>query len=113
MQRISLGGLNVSRIGLGAMGMSAYYTGAGREEAESIRTIHRAIELGVTHIDTAEVYGPYTNEELVARAVEGRRSQVVLATKFGQISHTGRSGLDSSAPNIRKAVEGSLRRLKT
>jgi aryl-alcohol dehydrogenase-like predicted oxidoreductase len=113
MQHISLGGLDVSRIGLGVMGMSAYYTGAGREEAESIRTIHRAMELGVTHLDTAEVYGPFTNEELVGRAVEGRRGAVVLATKFGHISHTGRSGLDSSAPNIRQAVEGSLRRLRT
>lgn len=113
MQRISLGGLDVSRIGLGAMGMSAYYTGAGEQEDESIRAIHRALELGVTHIDTAEVYGPYTNEELVARAVEGRRSEVVIATKFGHISHTGRDGLDSSAANVRTAVEGSLRRLRT
>ena len=113
MQHISLGGLDVSRIGLGAMGMSAYYTGAGQEESESIRTIHRALDLGITHIDTAEVYGPFTNEELVARAVEGRRSEVVIATKFGHISHTGRRGLDSSAANVRTAVEGSLRRLKT
>ncbi|MFG2816277.1 aldo/keto reductase [Streptomyces sp. NPDC048410] len=116
MKRVSLGGLEVSRIGLGAMSMSAYYTGAGTDEAESVRAIHRALELGVTHIDTAEVYGPYTNEELVGRAVKGRREQVVLATKFGGgISHTGREGvgLDSSPANIRLAVEGSLKRLGT
>ncbi len=95
------------------MGMSAYYTGAGQDESESIRTIHRALERGVTHIDTAEVYGPFVNEELVARAVHGRRGDIVLATKFGHISHTGRTGLDSSAANVRKAVEGSLRRLQT
>ncbi|MGV9790491.1 aldo/keto reductase [Streptomyces sp. NPDC003435] len=116
MKRVSLGGLEVSRIGLGAMSMSAYYTGAGTDEAESVRAMHRALELGVTHIDTAEVYGPYTNEELVGRAVKGRREQVVLATKFGGgISHTGREGvgLDSSPANIRLAVEGSLKRLGT
>ncbi|WP_150307521.1 aldo/keto reductase [Planctomonas psychrotolerans] len=113
MQYISLGDLQVSRIGLGVMGMSAYYTGAGQDESESIRTIHRALERGVTHIDTAEVYGPFVNEELVARAVHGRRGDIVLATKFGHISHTGRTGLDSSAANVRKAVEGSLRRLQT
>ncbi|MGV9321491.1 aldo/keto reductase [Streptomyces sp. NPDC003660] len=116
MKRVSLGGLEVSRIGLGAMSMSAYYTGADTDEAESVRAIHRVLELGVTHIDTAEVYGPYTNEELVGRAVKGRREQVVLATKFGGgISHTGREGvgLDSSPANIRLAVEGSLKRLGT
>ncbi|TDC68629.1 aldo/keto reductase [Streptomyces hainanensis] len=113
MRTISLGGLEVSRIGLGAMGMSAFYSGAGREEAESIRTIHRALELGVTHIDTAELYGPYTNEELVGRAVRGRRDRVVLATKFGLLSHTGRPEPDSTPANIRLAVEGSLRRLGT
>lgn len=95
------------------MGMSVAYAGAGSDDAESIRTIHRAIELGVTLIDTAEVYGPYVNEELVGRALQGRRDQVVLATKFGLISHTGRDGLDSSPENIRIAVDGSLRRLAT
>lgn len=95
------------------MGMSAFYTGAGQADAESIRTIHRALDLGVTHIDTAELYGPYTNEELVGRAVAGRRDQVVLATKFGLVSHTGRPGPDSTPANIRLAVEGSLRRLGT
>jgi aryl-alcohol dehydrogenase-like predicted oxidoreductase len=106
-----LGDLEVGRIGLGAMGMSHGYTGAGSDDDESIRTIHRALDLGVTLIDTAEVYGPYVNEELVGRAIEGRRDGVVLATKFGLISHTGGQGADSSPDNVRAAVEGSLRRL--
>ncbi|MFI7455375.1 aldo/keto reductase [Nonomuraea sp. NPDC049714] len=113
MQFTSLGGLEVSRLGLGAMGMSAFYTGAGRDDAQSIRTIQRAVDLGVTHLDTAEVYGPYVNEELVGRAVRNRRDEVVLATKFGLISHTGRPGPDSTPANIRAAVDGSLRRLGT
>jgi aryl-alcohol dehydrogenase-like predicted oxidoreductase len=113
MKHVKLRDLDVSRIGLGAMGMSFGYTGAGSDDAESIRTIHRALELGVTFIDTAEVYGPYTNEELVGQALKGRRDEVVVATKFGMISHTGRSGLDSSPASIRVAVEGSLRRLGT
>jgi aryl-alcohol dehydrogenase-like predicted oxidoreductase len=115
MRTANLGELKVSRIGLGAMGMSHGYSGAGSDDAESIRTVHRAIELGVTLIDTAEIYGPYVNEELVGRALQGRRDQVVLATKFGLVSHDGRvpSGLDSSPANIRAAVEGSLRRLGT
>lgn len=114
MKHINLGDLKVSRIGLGAMGMSHGYTGAGTDDAESIRTVHRALELGVTFVDTAEVYGPYTNEELIGRALKGRRDQVVLATKFGLISHTGRqSGPDSSPANVRAAVEGSLSRLGT
>ena len=113
MQHIKLRDLDVARIGLGAMGMSSAYTGAGTDDDQSIRTIHRALELGVTFIDTAEVYGPYTNEELVGRALKGRRDQVVLATKFGLISHTGRQGADSSPASIRTAVEGSLKRLGT
>ncbi|MFD5625439.1 aldo/keto reductase [Streptomyces sp. NPDC127072] len=115
MQRVRLGDLEVSRIGLGAMGMSHGYTGAGTDDAESIRAIHRALELGVTFLDTAEVYGPFINEELVGRALKGRRDEVVLATKFGLISHSGRpSGqLDSSPASIRVAVEGSLKRLGT
>ena len=115
MKHISLGGLDVSRIGLGTMGMSAFYTGAGSDDTESIRTIHGALDLGVTHIDTAEVYGPFTNEELVGRAIRGRRDDVVLATKFGLVSHSG-GGVgvrDSSPENIRTALEGSLRRLGT
>lgn len=113
MKQAQLADLEVGRLGLGAMGMSVAYAGAGSDDAESVRTIHRAIELGVTLIDTAEVYGPYINEELVARALQGRRDQVVLATKFGLISHTGRDGLDSSPANIRIALDGSLRRLGT
>lgn len=113
MKTTHLGRLEVSRVGLGIMGMSAFYTGAGRSEADAIRTIHRALELGVTHFDTAEVYGPFANEELLGKALKGRRDGVVVATKFGMISHTGRSGPDSSPANVRAAVEGSLRRLGT
>ncbi|MFF3822588.1 aldo/keto reductase [Streptomyces griseus] len=113
MQSTSLGALQVSRIGLGAMGMSAFYTGAGRDETRSIRTLRRAVDLGVTHLDTAEVYGPYVNEELVGRALRGRRDEAVLATKFGLVSHSGRPGPDSTPANVRTAVDGSLRRLGT
>jgi aryl-alcohol dehydrogenase-like predicted oxidoreductase len=115
MEHVSLGNLEVSRIGLGAMGMSAYYTGAGSDDAESIRTIQRALDLGINFIDTAEVYGPYKNEELVGRALAGRRSEVVLATKFGLISHHkgDTPAVDSSPENIRTAIEGSLKRLGT
>lgn len=115
MKYIQLRDLTVSRIGLGAMGMSHGYTGAGADDAESIRTIHRALDLGLTFIDTAEIYGPFINEELVGKALQGRRDQVVLATKFGLVSHTGEGAwnLDSSPANIRTAVEGSLRRLGT
>lgn len=113
MKQARLANLEVGRLGLGAMGMSVAYAGAGSDDAESIRTVHRAIDLGVTLIDTAEVYGPYVNEELLARALRGRRDQVVLATKFGLISHTGRDGLDSSPANVRLAVDGSLQRLGT
>ena len=115
MRIIKLGNeLPVSRIGLGAMGMSAAYTGAGEDDAEATRTIHRALDLCVNFIDTAEVYGPFINEELIGKAIKGRRSEVVLATKFGFMSHRdGHNGLDSSPENIRIAVEGSLRRLDT
>jgi aryl-alcohol dehydrogenase-like predicted oxidoreductase len=113
MKHISIGGLEVSRLGLGAMSMSGFYNIGTGNDAESIRTIHRALELGVTHIDTAEIYGPYINEELVGRAIKGRRNQVVIATKFGLISHSagGVGVIDSSPANIRIAVEGSLKRL--
>jgi aryl-alcohol dehydrogenase-like predicted oxidoreductase len=113
MKHLRLGTLEVGRIGLGTMGMSTAYTGAGEDDAESIRTIHRALELGVTLIDTAEIYGPYRNEELVGQAISGRRDQVVLATKFGLVSHAGGGpgNLDSSPTNIRTALEGSLERL--
>ena len=115
MRRTFLGKLEVSRIGLGCMGMSAFYTGAGSDDAESIRTIHRALELGIDFLDTAEIYGPFTNEELLARAIAGRREKVVIATKFGLLSHpdVSQRKIDSSPKNIRAAVEGSLRRLKT
>jgi aryl-alcohol dehydrogenase-like predicted oxidoreductase len=99
MRTAKLGDLEVSRIGLGAMGMSHGYTGAGSNDAESIRTIHRAIDLGVTLIDTAEIYGPYINEKLVGQALKGRRDQVVLATKFGLVSHAGPArGTSTAAP---------------
>jgi aryl-alcohol dehydrogenase-like predicted oxidoreductase len=115
MKHISLGELDVSRIGLGTMAMSGYYLDPSSSEAESIRTIDRALDLGVTHIDTAEIYGPYANEELVGRAVKDRRDEIVLATKFGFVSHSagGPGVLDSSPANIRTAVEGSLKRLGT
>ena len=87
MKHICLGGLDVSRIGLGAMTMAGTYTsGGGLDDAESIRTVHRALELGVTHIDTAEIYGPFHSEEIVGRAIKDRRDQVVVATKFGLVS---------------------------
>jgi len=115
MKHVSIGGLDVSRIGLGAMSMAGYYNIGAGSEAESINTIHRALDLGVTHIDTAEIYGPYTNEELVGRAIKGRRDKVVLATKFGLVSHSGGGPrvIDSSPANVRAAVEGSLKRLGT
>src|SRR6266508_909827 len=115
MKHISIGGLDVSRIGLGAMSMSVYYNIGAGSDAESIRTIHRALDLGVTLLDTAEIYGPYTNEELVGRAIKDRRDQVVLATKFGFVSHFGGGPrvIDSSPANIRAAVDGTLKRLGT
>ena len=116
MKNAQLAGLEVSRIGLGAMTMAGIYTSEGAlDDAESIRTIHRALDLGVTHIDTAETYGPFLSEQLVGAAVKGRRDQVTIATKFGRYSHTGAGpGVnDSSAANIKTAVEGSLKRLGT
>src|SRR5438045_1120584 len=115
MKHTSIGGLDVSRIGLGAMSMAGYYNIGAGSDAESIDTIHRALDLGVTHLDTAEIYGPYTNEELVGRAIKDRRDHVVLATKFGIVSHSGGGPgvLDSAPANIRIAVEGSLKRLGT
>jgi aryl-alcohol dehydrogenase-like predicted oxidoreductase len=98
------------------MGMSYAYTHVDSDDAESVRTIRRALDLGVTLIDTAEVYGPFVNEELVGRAIAGRRDQVVLATKFGLMTHRGGSphhGIDSNPDNIRTAIDGSLKRLGT
>ncbi|RJT83078.1 aldo/keto reductase [Arthrobacter cheniae] len=116
MKTITLGsGLDVSRLGLGCMGMSAFYTGSGKDDAGATTTLHRALELGVTFFDTAEMYGPYANEELVGRALKSRRDDVVIATKFGTIRHTAGDSmdLDGSAENVRLSVEGSLRRLDT
>ncbi|HEX4442979.1 MAG TPA: aldo/keto reductase, partial [Galbitalea sp.] len=116
MKKITLGtnGLEVSRLGLGCMGMSAFYTGAGQDEAGSIATIHRAMDLGVTFFDTAEMYGPYENEKLLAKSFKGHRDEVVIATKFGTINHeTDERGLDGSRANVRFSVEGSLTRLQT
>jgi aryl-alcohol dehydrogenase-like predicted oxidoreductase len=117
MRRVKLGseGLEVSAQGLGCMGMTWAY-GAGDEQSGR-DTIHRALELGVTFLDTAEVYGPYTNERLVGRAVAGRRDQVEIATKFGfefdpEEPYT-RRGLDGSPENLTRAIEGSLERLGT
>ena len=116
MKNAHLGRLEVSRIGLGAMTMAGTYTSeGGLDNAESIRTIHRALDLGVTHIDTAEIYGPFLSEEIVGEAVKGRRNQVVIATKFGLVSHSGGGPrvADSTAGNVKAAVEGSLKRLGT
>jgi len=118
MQKRKLGNSNleVSAIGLGCMGMSfAYGTPEERDESESVATIHRAMELGVTFFDTAEAYGPYTNEELLARALQGKRDRVIIATKFGfKFDAKGNiAGTDSRPEHIREAVEGSLGRLRT
>ena len=116
MKNAHLGRLQVSRIGLGAMTMAGTYTSeGGPDNAESIRTIHRALDLGVTHIDTAEIYGPFLSEEIVGEAIKGRRDEIVIATKFGLVSHSGGGPgvVDSTAGNVKVAVEGSLKRLGT
>jgi aryl-alcohol dehydrogenase-like predicted oxidoreductase len=118
VKQAHLGDLKVSRIGLGAMTMAGTYTSeGGLDDVESIATIRRALDLGVTHIDTAEIYGPFHSEEIVGQAIRGRRDDVVIATKFGLVQHgegAPRVGvLDSSPRNVRAAVEGSLTRLGT
>jgi aryl-alcohol dehydrogenase-like predicted oxidoreductase len=112
MRKLGTQGLEVSAVGLGCMGMSQSYGPA--DEAESIATLHRSIELGCTFLDTAEVYGPYTNEELLGRALGPKRADVTIATKFGfQIKDGKVIGTDSSPARIREAVHASLQRLRT
>jgi aryl-alcohol dehydrogenase-like predicted oxidoreductase len=109
----ALGGARVSAIGLGCMGMSEFY--GPPDDAESQKTIHRALELGCTLLDTADMYGPHTNEELVGRALEGKRDQVFLATKCGVLrdpTNPMARGVDGSPTYVRRAIEGSLRRLR-
>jgi aryl-alcohol dehydrogenase-like predicted oxidoreductase len=113
-RQLGTSGLTVSALGLGCMGMTWAYGAADSDE--SIATIHRAIELGVTFLDTAEIYGPHTNEELLGRALAGRRDQVTLATKFGVRPSTAGSAdrtFDGSPANVRRSIEGSLKRLGT
>jgi aryl-alcohol dehydrogenase-like predicted oxidoreductase len=116
MERRKLGreGLEVSALALGCMGMSEFY--GPRDEAESIATIHAAIDAGINFVDTADVYGPHTNEELVGKALQGRRNQVVLATKFGIVRDPAKPsvrGVSGKPDYVRRSCEGSLRRLGT
>jgi aryl-alcohol dehydrogenase-like predicted oxidoreductase len=115
-RRLGSAGAEVSAMGLGCMGMSAYY--GTTDEGEAIATIHRALELGVNFLDTAEMYGPYTNEELVGRAVAGHRDEYVIATKFGVRLEPTDEGpvnrvLDGTPENVRRSAEASLGRLGT
>jgi aryl-alcohol dehydrogenase-like predicted oxidoreductase len=110
MRKLGQGGPEVSAVGLGCMGMSAFY--GGSDEAQSIAVIHRALDRGVTLFDTAEMYGPHTNEVLLGKALKGRRDQAFIATKFGiNRQADGSAVTDGSPANVRRAVEGSLSRL--
>src|SRR4051794_26815229 len=109
MQTRNLGALTTSALGLGCMGISEFY-GPG-DEAESVATIHRALDLGVTLLDTADMYGPFTNEQLVGRAIAGRRDEVVLATKFGIQREGGTRRVNGHPDYVRRAVDASLQRL--
>jgi aryl-alcohol dehydrogenase-like predicted oxidoreductase len=112
LRKLGAQGLEVPAMGLGCMGMSWAY--GAPDDAESIATIHRALELGCNFFDTAEIYGPFTNEELLGRALKGRREQAIIATKFGfRIEEGRRTGVDSSPARIVRAVEGCLQRLQT
>ena len=110
-RKLGTQGLTVSELGLGCMGMSEFY-GSG-DEAESVATIHRALTLGVNFLDTADMYGPFTNEELVGRAIKGRRDEVVLATKFGNERRAdgSRVGINGTPEYVHKACDASLKRL--
>src|SRR6185312_12921494 len=114
MQQRNLGELRVSAMGLGCMGMSEFY--GATDEAESIATIHRAIDLGITFLDTADIYGIGRNEELLGKALGGRRHEVTLATKFGIVRSTSDPtvrGINGKPEYIRAACDASLRRLHT